>query len=89
MSSKLKAGSKTDYAQSMASAMEKSFMIEWSNYMDGAEAPEMSDQMRLMFVAIAQGVVNHLKANHEAFKVTSTQTSSGIYKGKVTDIEIT
>ena len=83
----LKAGSKTDYAASMASAMEDAFMNEWHNFMNGADAPAMNDQMRLMFVAIAQGVVNHLKANHDAFKVTTTQTSSGIYKGTVTSIE--
>jgi hypothetical protein len=87
MPANLKAGSKTDYVASMASAMEEAFMHEWGNFMEGADAPKMSDQMRLMFVAIAQGVVNHLKANHDAFKVTATQTSSGIYTGTVSSIE--
>ncbi len=87
MPANLKAGSKTDYAESMALAMEQAFMNEWSNFMKGADAPAMNDQMRLMFVAIAQGVVNHLKANHDAFKVTATQTSSGIYTGTVSTIE--
>ena len=87
MPSNLKAGSKTNYVASMASAMEAAFMSEWHNYMNGADAPAMNDQMRLMFVAIAQGVVNHLKANHDAFKVTATQTTSGIYTGTVSAIE--
>jgi hypothetical protein len=87
MPSNLKAGSKTDYTASMASAMEAAFMNEWSNFMQGADAPAMNDQMRLMFVAIAQGVVNHLKANHDAFEVTATQTSPGIYKGTVSNIK--
>ncbi|NCA84369.1 MAG: hypothetical protein EOM83_02215 [Clostridia bacterium] len=87
MPSNLKAGSKIDYAESMAAAMEQAFMNEWSNFMIGADAPAMNDQMRLMFVAIAQGVVNHLKANHDAFKVSATQTSPGIYTGTVSAIE--
>jgi hypothetical protein len=83
----LKAGTKADYDASMASAMEKAFLDEWDTFMPGADAPAMSDQMRLMFVAIAQGVVNHLKANHDAFKVTARQTSSDIYTGTVSSIE--
>jgi hypothetical protein len=83
----LKAGSKADYNSSMASAMEKAFVDEWSSFMEGADAPKMSDQMRLMFVAIAQGVVNHLQANPGAFKVTATETSPGNYTGKVSSIE--
>ena len=87
MPSNLKAGSKTDYVGSMASAMEEAFKNEWHNYMDGAAPPKMNDQMRLMFVAIAQGVVNHLKANHDAFKVTVTQTANSISTGTVSIIE--
>jgi hypothetical protein len=87
MPANLKAGSKADYVASMASAMEKAFLDEWSSFMEGADAPAMNDQMRLMFVAIAQGVVNHLKANHDAFKVTATQTSPGNYTGTVSSIE--
>ena len=83
----LKAGSKTDYTASMALAMEEAFMNEWSDFMKGADAPAMNDQMRLMFVAIAKGVISHLKTNHDAFKVTATQTSPGIYTGTVSTIE--
>jgi hypothetical protein len=86
MSANLKAGSKTDYAHSMAQAMEVAFMNEWSNYMQGADAPAMNDQMRLMFVAIAQGVVNHLKENHDAFIVTTRQSSSDTHTGTVSSI---
>jgi hypothetical protein len=86
MPSNLKAGSKTDYTASMASAMEAAFMNEWSNFMQGADAPAMNDQMRLMFVAIAQGVVNHLKANPVAFQVTVTDPEWGNITGTVTTI---
>ena len=87
MPSNLKAGSKEAYAESMASAMEDAFMKEWGNFMKEADPPKMNDQMRLMFVAIAQGVVNHLKANHDAFEVTAKQTSPGIYTGTVSNIK--
>jgi hypothetical protein len=87
MPANLKAGSKADYVASMASAMEDAFVKEWSSFMEGADAPKMSDQMRLMFVAIAKGVVNHLQANPGAFKVAATQTSPGNYTGEVSSIQ--
>jgi len=75
-------------AESMAQAMETAFINEWPIAMDGQPAPEMNSQMHLMFLAIAQGVVNHLKANPDAFKVTVSSSGTGSnYTGNVTAIE--
>jgi len=75
-------------AEKMAEAMEVAFDAEWRNTMGDADPPGTNPQMHLMFLAIAEGVVNHLKANPEAFKVTVTQTGSGSnYTGNVTEID--
>jgi hypothetical protein len=73
-------------AESLAQAMETAFITVWPGVMDGQPAPAMNPQMHMMFLAIAQGVVNHLKANPDAFKVTVTETGSGNYTGTVTSI---
>ncbi len=59
----------TDWMNSMAKAMEDAFIAEWPIAMGDQPAPKMTDAMRLMFVAIAQGVVNHLDTHAAAFKV--------------------
>ena len=69
----------SDYTLGMAKAMEDAFRKEWAYAMKGSELPPTSDEMRLMFVAIAQGVVSHLKANAGAFKVAVTV--SGVHTG--------
>lgn len=57
-----------EYAGSMAAAMENAFMKEWPVIM-GSEAPLPNDHMRLLFIAIAQGVVRHLKDNENSITV--------------------
>ncbi len=75
-------------AEKMAQAMEVAFAAEWPNAMGDADVPGTNQQMHLMFLAIAEGIVTHLKANPEAFKVTVTQTGSGNnYTGNVTGID--
>jgi hypothetical protein len=63
------------YTKSMAKAMEKAFRKEWSYAMSGSELPPTSDDMRLLFVAIAQGVVEHLKERASSFEVTVASAS--------------
>jgi hypothetical protein len=65
----LKAGTKKrdasredHYTGSMAQAMENAFIKEWPVIM-GTDAPPINDHMRLLVVAIAQGVLRHLKDN--------------------------
>ena len=59
----------TNWNNSMAKAIEDAFLDEWPEAMDNAPKPEMNDQLRLMFVAVAKGVVKHLMENGSAFSV--------------------
>lgn len=86
----LKPGSNSasaSFAGSMASAMEQAFNEEWPYVMKDAAVPPSSEQMKLLFTAIAKGVVRHLQANANSFKVT---VSNGIetHTGTVTSIDI-
>lgn len=81
MANKLKAGTKksahpSQYSGSMAHAMEKAFMEEWKHIM-GSGNPELNDQVRLLFIAVAQGVVRHLVDNKRAFKIDIPSGVSG------------
>ena len=74
-------------AENMAKAMEAALAAEWPIIMDGQPAPALNDQMHLMFIAIAKGVVSHLKSNPDAFKVTVKQVGTGNnYTGNVSGI---
>ena len=51
---------------------ENAFLKEWPVIMGNEKpAPEGNDQMRLMFIAIAQGVVRHLLDNEAAITVNT------------------
>ena len=79
------------YNGSMADAMEKAFMEEWPFVMGDADLPASSEQLNLMFRAVAQGVIMHLKKNSQSMKVTVTINVGGSNytgTGSVTDIEI-
>lgn len=59
-----------NYDGSMAEAIETAFLAEWNNFMAPAAAPEPNKQMKLLCVAIAEGVIRHLIEHQEAFSVT-------------------
>jgi len=65
-----------EWAASLAWAIEDAFNTEWPIAMDGADAPEMNNQARLLFVAIAKGVVKHLTQNGSAFVVNLPSVAS-------------
>lgn len=70
MAVKLKAGSIDDFSGSMAKAMVNAFRAEWPKVMgEDSEPPEMTEEMKLLFVAIARGVVDHLVAREAAFQL--------------------
>jgi hypothetical protein len=83
----LKAGTILDLSNSMAQAMEDAFVAQWPVVMGDRDLPADRQQMRLMFVAVAQGVVEHLKRNPDAFKVAVTLSGGGTATGEVTEIE--
>ena len=61
---------------SMAKAIEDAFLAEWNAALPDQDPPVMNDTARLMFVAIAKGVVKHLGENGSAFVVTNATTES-------------
>lgn len=65
-------GQGADFASSMAKAMEDALNVllvaEGRPPVDTTDSDETRDR-RIMFLAIAQGVVNHLAANEDAFTV--------------------
>lgn len=67
--------SSSEWTLSMAKAIEDAFLEEWPQAMPGQAAPELNDQMRLIFVAVAKGVVKHLGQNGTAFQVTNANAS--------------
>lgn len=70
------------YAGSMADAMEKAFRREWPVIM-GSDAPEVNDHIRLLFVAIAQGVVKHLNENGDSIQVTVPAGAGSTYNAEI------
>jgi hypothetical protein len=89
----LKAGTKDPsavggYDNSMAEAIEQAFLDEWRFVMKGQPPPKQTDQMRLLFVAVARGVIAHLAAHPEAFKY-GFSTSSLTIDSQLTKIEST
>lgn len=84
----LKAGTKkrgsaneNQYDDSMAAAMEAAFKEEWPVIM-GTSAPQLDDQMRLLFIAVAQGVIRYLKNNQDSITV-SVPSGGGTVSAKI------
>ena len=70
----LKAGTVADFADSMAEAMEIALMTEYQA-VKGEALPDMGvEDRRLFLVAIAQGVVRHLKDNSDALQISVETT---------------
>lgn len=79
---KLKAGTLDDFNNSMAAAIESAFELVWNNRMGAPLPNETRDDRRMMFVAIAQGVIRHLKDNTvQGFDVDVSveQTDAGTF----------
>lgn len=86
-----KAPGSATYSGSMADAMEKAFKEEWPYVMGDADLPASNEQLSLMFRAVAQGVIRHLKQNCTSLKVTVNINVGGdnyTANGSVSDIEI-
>jgi hypothetical protein len=70
----LKAGTVDDFTHSMAEAMEQALAQEYQK-LKGEVLPDMGQEdRRMLFAAIAQGVVRHLKDNLAAFTVSVETT---------------
>jgi hypothetical protein len=82
----LKPGTLEDISGSMAEAMEQVFREALPSVVPGADPGRGEAERRLLFVAVAQGVVRHLAANPNAFKVGISLTDG---TGEVTEIKST
>ena len=70
----MKAGTVTDFADSMAQAIENALKSEYLN-LKGEPLPEMGEEdRRMLLAAIAQGVVRYLKDNLDAFQISVETT---------------
>ena len=89
----LKPGSMRNFAGSMAEAIELAFKTEWAAAKTEPLLPASEDGRKILFAAIAQGVVRHLKEKaNTAFeievRVTQTSQDPRIAKGNATNVEI-
>lgn len=80
----LKPGTIEDVSGSMAEEMEQVFRETLPSVVPGADPGRGEAERRLLFVAVAQGVVRHLAANPDAFKVGVSLTEG---TGEVTEIQ--
>jgi hypothetical protein len=80
---KLKAGTLTnqnlnEFSNSMASAMMHAMEKEYEA-VKNVELPSIGrEDMKIMFSAIAQGVIRHLRDNPDAFKISGADTTETI-----------
>lgn len=78
MRDKLIAGNLIDglNANSMAKDIEDEFIKQWPRAMEGTGlSVRVDNQLRLLFVAVARGVIKHLHRNKDAFEVTVSDGS--------------
>ena len=76
----LKAGTLEDFGNSMAKAMEDALGVLWLAKTGEPLTSAAQEDRRLMFVAIAQGVVRHLKDNAgPAFDVSVNVVQAGAW----------
>lgn len=67
---------------SMAEAIQTAFNAHYKEII-GKDPPASNKQFELLCIAVAEGVINHLKAHPEAFKVKTTFEGSKIFDGVV------
>ncbi len=84
----LKAGTVGDFDGSLAQAIEAAMQAAWPSVMGAGKAFQSNPQLKLLCVAVAQGVVRYLRDNPDAFKVTVSDASGlGDESGQLTSIE--
>jgi hypothetical protein len=73
----LKAGSVADFGNSLAAAMEHAMQTEWQA-VKGVALPNLGiEDRRLLFVAIARGLFEYLKAHENEFMTDITLRERG------------
>ncbi|MCB0560445.1 MAG: hypothetical protein KDD09_15930, partial [Phaeodactylibacter sp.] len=74
-------------------AMVNAFRAEWPKVMgEDSEPPEMTEEMKLLFVAIARGVVDHLVEMKGAFQLEFTEQGHkhlyGVYHTPTSEVKL-
>lgn len=75
-------GTPSALSGSMAKAIEDAFKEHYPEVM-GKAAPNPNKQMTLLCVAIAEGVIKHLRAHPEAFVVKTKFQNIGTFNASV------
>lgn len=78
----LKPGTHGNLGGSMAGAIQTAFNAHFKEII-GKDPPISNKQIELLCIAVAEGVINHLKAHPEAFKVTFKIGGSEVYEAIV------
>jgi hypothetical protein len=75
MPTQLYGGTMASFADSMAEEIEKAFTaVRTENGKDPVPAANRDD-LRLLYIAIARGVINHMKKKEQAFAVSVNGTN--------------
>ncbi|MGY3051890.1 chloramphenicol 3-O-phosphotransferase [Pedobacter sp. UYEF25] len=75
-------GTPSSLSGSMAEAIQDAFNSYYPQIM-GKSAPDANKQMTLLCLAIAEGVIKHLKAHSEAFEIKTSLDNGNTYNAKV------
>ena len=89
----LKAGTVANFGGSMAEAMEQAFESEWFDLKQEALPGAGEQERKILFAAVAQGVVNYLQANINSsinIDVSVSQIGGGPInsEGEATNVEL-
>lgn len=89
----LKPGRVADFFDSMAEAMEQAFEEEWNLTKDFALQEAGKEDRKILFVAVARGMVRHLRERaNDSFdievRVTQDISNPAISEGEATKVEI-
>lgn len=85
----LKAGTNADFSGSLAEAIERALKKEWPHVMGAKQTVESNPQMRLLCVAVAQGVIRYLKDHaNDSMRVDLVTTPANSNDGHI-DIKTT
>jgi hypothetical protein len=91
MASLLQPGTHSDTASTtMAKQIEAAFINQWPHFNPELPLPEGAQMksLRLFFVAVAQGVIQHLRDNPQAFEVRVNDSGSDL-QGTVVEVNTT
>ena len=81
----LKSGTHTDLGGSMAEAIRTAFNAHYKEIIGkDPPPPESNKQFELLCIAVAEGVIQHLKEHAYDFKVKTTFEGSETYDGVIT-----